>query len=49
MDETEAIRLLSENGNLVRRPFLLAGGKGGAGFKEDEWQALLPDPEPKLE
>ena len=49
IDEAEAIRLLSENGNLVRRPFMLAGGKGGAGFKEAEWQALLPDPEPKLE
>ncbi len=41
MEEAEALRLLAANVNLVRRPFLLAGGKGSAGFKEEEWTALV--------
>lgn len=41
MTETEAIKLLSSNGNLVKRPFLLAGKTGLVGFKEDEWKALI--------
>ncbi len=41
MEEAEALRLLAANGSLVRRPFLLAGGKGSAGFKEEEWRALV--------
>src|SRR5580700_9188314 len=33
----EAIVLLSSNGNLVKRPFVLIGNTGAVGFKVDEW------------
>ena len=36
-----AIDLLAENGNLVKRPFLLTSKGGVTGFKPDEWTALL--------
>jgi len=36
-----AINLLHENGNLVKRPFLLADGVGLVGFKEEVWSAAL--------
>jgi len=42
MSETEAIDLLSSNGNLVKRPFALWEDGGLIGFKEDEWKRLLP-------
>lgn len=41
LSEDEAIQMLSKNGKLIRRPFLLAGAKGAVGFKEAEWKALL--------
>lgn len=41
MSEDEAIALLAENGNLVKRPFLLTETKGTVGFKEDVWVELL--------
>lgn len=44
MTRAQALDLLSKNGNLVKRPFLLAGRGGAAGFKEDDWSALLPLP-----
>ena len=37
----EALKLLSENGNLVKRPFALAEDGGLVGFKETEWDGLL--------
>jgi len=37
----EAISLLSGNGNLIKRPFLLADHAGTVGFKEDIWRQLL--------
>ena len=33
--------LLQENGNLVKRPFVVAGDKAWAGFKEDTWLERL--------
>ena len=36
----EAIELLSQNGNLVKRPFVLLGNGGLLGFKEEEWKRL---------
>lgn len=33
----EALRLMSENPNLIRRPILVRGSKVLLGFKEDEW------------
>jgi hypothetical protein len=37
----EAIGLLAGNGNLVKRPFLLAGEGGLAGFTEKEREAFF--------
>lgn len=41
MSEAEAIELLSKNGKLIKRPFLLTKDSGAVGFKEDEWKKLL--------
>ncbi|MEN9402475.1 MAG: hypothetical protein RL091_1178 [Verrucomicrobiota bacterium] len=44
MSEAEALRLLTGNGMLVKRPFLLGSGVGLVGFKEPVWrEALLGD------
>jgi arsenate reductase len=40
MSEEEAIQLLSANGNLVKRPFVLTQTGGLVGFNEDEWKKL---------
>ena len=40
MSESEALTLLSKNGKLVKRPFVLGAGVGLVGFKEDEWKKL---------
>jgi arsenate reductase len=41
MTQDEAFALLSENGKLVKRPFLLGDGFGCVGFKEEEWKKAL--------
>ncbi|MCH6257333.1 Spx/MgsR family RNA polymerase-binding regulatory protein [Puniceicoccaceae bacterium K14] len=41
MTKAEAIELLSSNGNLIKRPFVLWGNRGSVGFKEDVWEELL--------
>lgn len=41
MSETEAIALLAGNGNLVKRPFAIGGGKVLVGFKPDAWEKAL--------
>lgn len=41
LDRAEAIALLAENGNLVKRPFLLAPAGGATGFREEEWRRVL--------
>jgi arsenate reductase len=41
MSEAEAIQLLSSNGNLVKRPFLIGDGKALVGFKPDVWKETL--------
>lgn len=41
MSEKEAIDLLSQNGNLVKRPFVLGDNWGIVGFKEDAWKKHL--------
>ncbi|MNL83337.1 ArsC family protein [compost metagenome] len=38
MSEAEAIKLLSENGKLVKRPFVIGNDTHLVGFKEDEWK-----------
>ena len=40
MTAAEAIQLLSSNGNLVRRPFVVTARGGAVGFKEEEWGKL---------
>jgi arsenate reductase (glutaredoxin) len=37
----EALALLSKNGNLVKRPFVLTAKGGVVGFKPDEWKGLV--------
>ena len=41
MDETGAIERLAQNGNLVKRPFLIGEGKALAGFKPEVWEKTL--------
>lgn len=41
MSFNEAADLLSQNGNLVKRPFLIGDGVGLVGFKEPEWSEAL--------
>ena len=38
LNEEAALNLLNQNGNLVKRPFLLDKTAGLVGFKEDEWR-----------
>ena len=40
MSESEALTLLSKNGKLVKRPFVLSEKSGVVGFKEEEWKKL---------
>jgi arsenate reductase (glutaredoxin) len=41
MTEDEAVALLAENGNLVKRPFLISNGKTLTGFKPEVWANAL--------
>ena len=42
MSANDAIELLSKNGKLIKRPFLMNGSEPLAvGFKEDEWKKVL--------
>lgn len=41
MTEKEALKLLSQNGKLIKRPFLLAKSSGAVGFQENVWSSLL--------
>ena len=41
LSAAEAIELLSKNGNLVKRPFVIAEHGGLVGFKEEEWRTFL--------
>jgi arsenate reductase (glutaredoxin) len=47
MGEDEALNLLSKNGNLVKRPFVLAGNTGAVGFNLQEWRDKGLRPLPK--
>lgn len=38
LDEAAALDLLAKNGNLVKRPFVLAGNTGAVGFNLKEWR-----------
>lgn len=37
----EQLDLLSKNGNLVKRPFVLGEDFGFVGFKEEEWKKWI--------
>ncbi|MGZ3772881.1 MAG: Spx/MgsR family RNA polymerase-binding regulatory protein [Pseudobdellovibrionaceae bacterium] len=41
LTETEAIKLLSENGKLVKRPFVISDTICLVGFNEDEWKKVF--------
>ena len=41
MGEQEAIDLLSKNGKLVKRPFVLGDDFGLVGFKETDWKKVF--------
>ncbi len=41
LTQKEVFSLLQQNGNLVKRPFVVANGKAWAGFDPDKWAALL--------
>lgn len=41
MTEAEALKLLSEHGKLVKRPFVLGDDVALVGFKEDEWKKVF--------
>lgn len=41
MTETQALELLSQNGKLIKRPFLLTSNGGSVGFKEEAWEKLI--------
>ena len=41
LTQDQVLELLSSNGNLVKRPFVLSDKVGVVGFKEDHWQTLF--------
>lgn len=41
LSEAEALQLLSQEGNLVKRPLLLAPGLTLIGFRPEEWENAL--------
>jgi len=41
MSDADVFQLLAGNGNLVKRPFLLAAKTGVVGFDESEWAQAL--------
>ena len=46
MTDEEAIDLLAENGNLIKRPFVIEADRGITlvGFKPDQWEARFGAP-----
>lgn len=41
LPESEALGLLTQNGNLVKRPFVTESGISLIGFKENEWKSTF--------
>ena len=41
LTEAKAFELLTKNGNLVKRPFLIGSDLGTVGFKEDDWKKIF--------
>ncbi len=42
----EAVKLMAENPNLVRRPILVKGGEVVAGFDAEAWEGAFSGPPP---
>ena len=43
VSEAELLKLLSQHGKLIKRPFLLTSDNGVVGFNEDEWKKLAKE------
>ena len=41
LTEKEALKLLSQNGKLIKRPFLLTDDNGTVGFRTETWDRIL--------
>ncbi len=41
LSETDALKMLSINGKLIKRPFMIGDGFGLVGFKVDEWAKAI--------
>lgn len=41
ISEEEALKILSNEGMIVKRPFLISGQSGLVGFKESDWETFL--------
>jgi arsenate reductase len=41
MSQDDALELLSQQGNLVKRPFALTADRGVVGFKREQWDTFL--------
>ena len=41
MTESDALKLLSQNGKLIKRPFLLTAENGVVGFDPEVWKKLV--------
>ena len=47
LTESDALKLLSQNGKLIKRPFLIGPDFGTVGFNESAWKTLLRAPNSK--
>lgn len=43
LSESDALDLLTKNGNLVKRPFVVTATGGWVGFQEDAWRQRIAD------
>lgn len=41
LSEADAIKLLAQNGKLIKRPFILNGQKGAVGFDPSVWEKII--------
>ena len=41
VSEAELLKLLSKNGKLIKRPFIISEDTGTVGFNEDDWKKLV--------
>lgn len=41
LSEGEALQLLSKNGKLIKRPFILTGDTGTVGFNPSDWNRIF--------